>query len=294
MRCHSVRERLSEYVSGSLKPGDRRAVEDHLGRCEACRKELESLKALDARLRQGIPALWREVKPSPAFEARLKQAIPAPPERPSRMADRLVGLWQNHRQVLAGGIAACLILALAISLPLVLTGKGVQPDMIAQESGQRGAPSISTPEADEYALKMAAPSLSESTPPVTPVPTPTPTPPPMPTANQDMLSGTYGFVAGESAAVPDEGLTFSEEMAVAKERELALWIALSDMRVKESFKGKTLVAIEVEGPEMVGDFACPGPTVVLTLRNGDGMETNLYICVDLDIHSVREILVPSE
>lgn len=295
MQCHKVREQLDEYLNGSLAPRQRRAIEDHLGQCEACRKELESFKTLDSRLRREIPLLWERVNPSPVFEARLKRAIFSAPERPSRVTDRLRLLWQNHQRALATGIAACVILALAISLPLTLTSGGAGPEMIAQDtSGQMTATSRYPAESEEPTLKMAIPAAPESIPAGMPVPPPTA--PQAETINGDItLSGTYGLAMEESAAaLPGKELTFSEDMILAKEQELALWIAFSDPGVKEILKEKTLVAIEVQGVTVFGELECPGPTVVLSLQNPDATKTILHACVNLATHRVSGVSVASE
>lgn len=295
MRCHKVREHLYEYVSGSLSPHQRRAMEEHLGRCASCRKEMESFKPLEARLRQEIPLLWGNVTPSPGFEARLKRAIP-PSERPSRMADRLAMMWQSHHpRAITAGIAACVILALAVSVPLTLIGGGAGPEMIAQDSNPVTAAPRPAAESAGPTLKMAVPPAPESGPPDTPVPSPT-NPPPAGAITEDInLSGTYGFAVGEaSAALPDEGPAISEDLILAKERELALWIAFSDPEVKETLKAKTLLAIDVQGATIIGDFECPGPTVALTFRNTDAPETTQYICVNLGTHQVTGIFLAQE
>lgn len=293
MRCHKVQDHLYEYLSGSLNPRRQRAVEDHLGRCAACRKEMENLRTLDARLRREIPLLWNNVTPSPAFEARLKRALPPSPERTSRAVDRLTAIWQHHQRALAAGIAACVILALAVSLPLTLTGGGGGQQMIAQDSSRTITTSrYPAAEADEPTLKMAGPAGPEPA----PVPTPTPISPPAEAVNQEpALSEAYGITAGESSTgQTDEGMPFTEEMILAKERELALWIAFSDSGVKEALEAEVLVAVEVQGPAVLDGFECPGPTVRLTFRDTDAARTVLYICVNLDTHRVMGTSLRSE
>lgn len=293
MRCHEVREHLYEYLSGSLSLRGQRAIEDHLGRCTSCRKEMENLRALDTRLRREIPMLWKNVTPSPGFEARLKRSLPPSPERPSRAAaDRLMTIWRDHQRALAAGIAACIILALAVSLPLTLTGGGGGQQMIAQDSSRTiPTPHYPAAESDEPALKMAAPAGPEWA-----ATAPRPTSPPAEAANQEpALSEAYGITAGESSTgQTDEGMPFTEEMILAKERELALWIALSDSGVKEALEAKALVAVEVQGPAVLDGFECPGPTVRLTFRDTDAARTVLHICVDLDTHRVMGTSLRSE
>lgn len=48
MWCDDVRRQLDAYLSGALGEEERAAVEEHLGRCEECRKELEIARHLPA------------------------------------------------------------------------------------------------------------------------------------------------------------------------------------------------------------------------------------------------------
>ncbi|WP_130863649.1 anti-sigma factor [Bacilliculturomica massiliensis] len=53
--CEKTRERLSDYLDGSLLPQDRNAVEEHLGQCGRCREEAEQLREIMSLLSE-IPA----------------------------------------------------------------------------------------------------------------------------------------------------------------------------------------------------------------------------------------------
>ncbi|MBI2304923.1 MAG: zf-HC2 domain-containing protein [Chloroflexi bacterium] len=70
VRCRQVRDRLSEYMDGRLKEGERRRVEEHLAACPECRWELEELRATVGLLRQ-LPPLTprRSFTLSPAVVA---------------------------------------------------------------------------------------------------------------------------------------------------------------------------------------------------------------------------------
>jgi len=45
---------VEDYFTGVLQGADREAYERHLASCPACQKDLEELKALDARLRKEL------------------------------------------------------------------------------------------------------------------------------------------------------------------------------------------------------------------------------------------------
>ena len=55
-RCHKVRGMLSEYIDNCLDSEDRNAVDRHLGMCEDCSNELESLQ-MTVRLLNQLPSV---------------------------------------------------------------------------------------------------------------------------------------------------------------------------------------------------------------------------------------------
>jgi hypothetical protein len=55
-RCHKVRGMLSEYIDNRLDSKDRGAVERHLGICESCSNELESLQ-MTVQLLNRVPQM---------------------------------------------------------------------------------------------------------------------------------------------------------------------------------------------------------------------------------------------
>lgn len=63
-------DRLEEYLDGELRGPDRRSVEEHLGSCEVCRRELEALKRLEQVLME-VPG--GTVPDAEAFLARLRR-----------------------------------------------------------------------------------------------------------------------------------------------------------------------------------------------------------------------------
>jgi anti-sigma factor RsiW len=70
--------RLIAYLDGRAAPAERRAVEEHLAACAACRARAEEFRALWSVLDEA-PAL----DPSPAFDARLRARLAAePPPHP--------------------------------------------------------------------------------------------------------------------------------------------------------------------------------------------------------------------
>jgi len=237
------------------------------------------------------------VKPSPAFMARLRQTeIEAPQKQASGIADWFGGLWQNHRQALAAGVAACVVLALAISIPMTLTRNGGEPQLIAKEDGRMAATQAPSLESGEPALKMAGPEEMA---------VPAPTPMPMPATEQDWVSGTYNVAEENDGSTPPlpttppgtfamtvsgTGFAPSEEMILGQEKQLAVWIAFADAGVKAALQGKTLIALDMQQGIEIEDFSCPGWAVVLTLEEEDSSITSLYICVDIEVREVAQMV----
>jgi hypothetical protein len=69
MNCHDVRRLLSDYIDGELGHDVRDGIEQHLGGCPDCRRELEAIRSLLANAstlpKSVAPArdLWRDIEP---------------------------------------------------------------------------------------------------------------------------------------------------------------------------------------------------------------------------------------
>ncbi|MBT9163948.1 MAG: hypothetical protein DDT24_00874 [Chloroflexi bacterium] len=133
MRCHQVRERLAEYLAGALRGNDTKAFEEHLQSCQDCADELASFSKLDARLRQEVPRYWESIKPAPGFLARLERMeLDRSPGWASVIAGAFSGLWLRHRPALAVGLSVCLVVALALIIPRIVS-PGVEPPIDREE-----------------------------------------------------------------------------------------------------------------------------------------------------------------
>jgi hypothetical protein len=77
-RCAGMEGKLVEYLDGRAKPAERRAVEEHLLVCSACRNRAEDFRTLSGAL-DDLPV----ISPSPAFDASLRARIAAEPARRS-------------------------------------------------------------------------------------------------------------------------------------------------------------------------------------------------------------------
>jgi putative zinc finger protein len=76
--CASMESKLVVYLDGRAQPAERRAVEQHLSTCEACRLRAEEFRALWGVLDDLPP-----ISPSPSFDAAIRARIAAEPERRS-------------------------------------------------------------------------------------------------------------------------------------------------------------------------------------------------------------------
>lgn len=104
--CEETRERLDEWVEGSLTEPDRREVAAHLESCESCRAEAAEV----GELRSAAAGLPREIRPPrdlwPAIDARLD-------------ADEVVPLRRARRTLPASGLSRWGLVAAALALVLV-------------------------------------------------------------------------------------------------------------------------------------------------------------------------------
>ncbi len=69
----AVLDRLEDYLSGTLKPADRREIEAHLSTCEVCREEVQSMQELS----ECMASLRHEetLDPSPGFYSGIVQQV---------------------------------------------------------------------------------------------------------------------------------------------------------------------------------------------------------------------------
>ena len=120
MKCSSVREKLFDYMDGTLKGSDLQAIEDHLKRCSECRHELEKVRQLDARLQQEIPAYLESIEPSPAFLNRLNRLELEPTSNEtSSIWNSFLSVFQEHRMAFGTGLAVLIMIAVGLAIPTI-------------------------------------------------------------------------------------------------------------------------------------------------------------------------------
>jgi hypothetical protein len=104
MNCHEAREQMLEMMSGENSP---QAVA-HLRGCEACSKELESLRSTMALLDE-----WTAPEPSPYFDAKLRARLKAEPE-PARGWRQWMAPLTGWKPAMAVALAAVMVVGISI------------------------------------------------------------------------------------------------------------------------------------------------------------------------------------
>jgi len=121
MNCNEVQQVLHDYVDDQLTEVSRQSIDEHLGRCLTCRRELESLRSLLAAA-QGLPS---EIQPStdlwPGVESRLPSARAVRPET-TRLAQPERFRWLQ--------LVAAVITLLVLSVPISVWWAGRDSDKV--------------------------------------------------------------------------------------------------------------------------------------------------------------------
>ena len=117
MNCHEVREEML------LTPdaGSPQAAA-HLRGCEACSKELASLRSTMAVLDE-----WTAPEPSPYFDAKLRARLKSEPE-PARGWQRWIAPLSGWKPAMAVALAAVTVVGISVYKPAT---EDLQPDKTA-------------------------------------------------------------------------------------------------------------------------------------------------------------------
>ncbi|MFA4837471.1 MAG: zf-HC2 domain-containing protein [Dehalococcoidia bacterium] len=304
MRCDRARERLGEYIEGALTGKALLALEEHLQKCPDCRRELDGLKELDARLKQEVPKYWENIEPAPEFLARLKRIQLETPTSPTvTPAERFSALWGRHRTALAAGLAVSVVIVLALTIPMFMSTGGDDDERlitseIPPQATFNGKADIDMPTAPPQVMGekgAAGPAGAAGA-------------AGMAGANDSMILSPSSGASGESAKVTGSGFatpsatippamtpeppsfngSVTLDSLAAKQEALAKEIALQDEQVRAFLGGQKPLSIQVFSTP-VTDFICNGITVVIEKENADPQEVFLYACVDLDKPEVIDV-----
>ena len=112
MNCREFAQHLDDWLDGELDTSAQRSIQEHLGRCPACRRRHEHAVRVQAAVRELAPSA-----PHPGF---VDQAI----ARATRVAPASSG--PGWRPILGMGLAAALVLGVAVGAFLVSWSAPVQ------------------------------------------------------------------------------------------------------------------------------------------------------------------------
>lgn len=121
MNCHEVREEMLLVTTGESSP----QAATHVRECQACAKELESLRSTMALLDE-----WTAPEPSPYFDAKLRARLKSEPE-PARG-------WQRWFLPLSGwkpAMAVALAAVTVVGLNVYKQSKITEPPVAAIQPG---------------------------------------------------------------------------------------------------------------------------------------------------------------
>ncbi|MFL6300911.1 MAG: anti-sigma factor family protein [Terriglobales bacterium] len=104
MNCHEVKEQMLEMMAGENPP---QAVA-HLRGCEACAKELASMRSTMALLDE-----WTAPEPSPYFDAKLRARLKSEPEPVRGWRQWLVPV-AGWKPAMAVALAAVMVVGLSV------------------------------------------------------------------------------------------------------------------------------------------------------------------------------------
>src|SRR3954463_4013535 len=104
MNCHEVQEEMLLMAPGENSP----QAAAHVRGCEACAKELASLRSTMALLDE-----WTAPEPSPYFDSKLRARLKSEPE-PARGWQRWIAPLAGWKPAMAVALAATMVVGLSV------------------------------------------------------------------------------------------------------------------------------------------------------------------------------------
>jgi len=101
MKCKIVRRKLVAYLDGELRGRQRMLIEEHLSRCDKCKKEVDSLVKTSNFLKN-----WKSIESSEGFEANFWRRVSSEEKERYPLSQPI--LRRLTRLALPAAIAACL------------------------------------------------------------------------------------------------------------------------------------------------------------------------------------------
>jgi Putative zinc-finger len=128
---HETATLLPWYLSGTLAPGEARAVEQHLAGCSACREEVEQLRRLRTALATTV-----ESRPAPARDlfASVRSRIEADATAPARSTVPETPWWERFAAAIFGVLPPRMAPAAALAVIVLQLGALAVVGTIAQQA----------------------------------------------------------------------------------------------------------------------------------------------------------------
>ena len=144
MNCERVQEMLWAFCEGALDGDRARGVEEHLGRCVACRSEMAGVRATLGALK--LAGAASTIEPRADFQDRLRRKIDAWEERGRIGWLAMAGGFVRRNRRLLGTSSAAFVLALVGGLYVL--GNMLGPAAIVDRG--TGEPTVATTRGTGY------------------------------------------------------------------------------------------------------------------------------------------------
>ncbi len=149
MECHDIREHLSGYIDNALDQGEKDIVEKHIADCNACRKELDSLKAMVKEISSVDP-----VKPPDDFLSQIHTRMDPGFSLASIASKLFVPFSVKIPMQFAATVAVCMLVFFIVNTPEV---KKELSDLSQKTPGRGTAEYVFKDALDEEIAVPAAP-----------------------------------------------------------------------------------------------------------------------------------------
>ncbi|MEJ2183836.1 MAG: DUF2275 domain-containing protein [Nitrospirota bacterium] len=139
MNCNDIRNRLSDYLDGEASAEERKAVEEHIEGCPACRRELSELARTLTHLRS-----LSEVEPPPFFTQRVMRRVTEEAE-PKRKILRML-FFPLHVKLPVEAVAVALV-----AIAAVYIFNATRPEVEMKLASKPAVETPAPPAMDEFA-----------------------------------------------------------------------------------------------------------------------------------------------
>ncbi len=171
MTCDQIQHYISDALNAS---GDLPAeIEMHLDSCDSCREAFDAMIAIDARLRDELPArsevspeLHQSITARIAIDTRLREELPARPAVSPELHNRILLACRRERagRFVRRAMAAAAVVAIAVFASMVFNTTGpapVDPSPREVAANQSGARSVAWLVRQDVAIPSSAQGIQD-------------------------------------------------------------------------------------------------------------------------------------